>query len=77
MISKRFARLWTAVRIEHAHEALGRLRGQPTEFPKPDCRIDIIAQNRLADIHLAGKQAPHTFFEQSHPVQRSPTRAVA
>ena len=51
---------WT----EHAHQTLGRLRGRPTEFPKPDGRVDMVAQNRLADIHLTGKRALHTFLEQ-------------
>ena len=64
------ARLRIAVRTEHAHQALGRLRGQPTEFPKTDGRVDIVAQNRLSDVDLAGEKALHTFLEQSLPEAR-------
>ena len=64
------ARLRIAVRTEHAHQALGRLRGQPTEFPKTDGPVDIVAQNRLSDVDLAGEKALHTLFEQSLPEAR-------
>ena len=46
------ASLWIAVWTEHAHQALGRLLSQPTELLKPDRGVDVVAQDRLAGIHI-------------------------
>jgi len=58
------ARLRIAVRTEHAHQALGRFRGQPAGFLKPNGDVAIVVQDRTADIDLVGKKTLHAFFEQ-------------
>ena len=53
-----------AVGTEHAHQALGRLLRQPAEFLKSDRGIDVVAQNRLAGVHIPRQQALDTLLEQ-------------
>ena len=36
------------VRTEHAHQAFCRSFRDATEFLKPDCRVDVVAQNRYS-----------------------------
>ena len=43
-----------AVGAEHTHQALGRLRSQPAKLLKADGGVDVVAQYRLAGVHLAG-----------------------
>ena len=52
-----FARLRIAVRTKHAHQALGLLGGRSPEFLKPNGRVDIVAQHRLADVDLASNES--------------------
>ena len=37
------AYLRVAVRPQHPHQAPGRLAGHSAEFPKSDCRVDVVA----------------------------------
>ena len=53
-----------AVRTEHAHQALGRLFGQSAQLLKPDRGVDVVAQHRLAGVHITRQQALDTLLEQ-------------
>ena len=51
------ARLRISLGAEHPHQALGRPPRAAAQFRKTDCRVDVITQNRLACIEVAGQEA--------------------
>ena len=55
------ARLRISLGAQHAHQALGRPPRAAAQFRKTDCRVDVITQNRLACIEVAGQEALDTF----------------
>src|SRR2546422_7316256 len=55
------ARVWVAARPQHAHEALRRTLRAATQFFETDCRVDVIAQDRLSGVEVAGEEALDTF----------------
>ena len=56
--------LGITVGTEHTHQAFGRLCGQPAQLLKADGGVDVIAQYRLAGVHVAGEQAFYPLLEQ-------------
>jgi hypothetical protein len=49
-----------AARAEHAHQALGRRPRPSREFLEADRRVDLVVQDRLADIHIARERRIYT-----------------
>jgi hypothetical protein len=58
---KQVARLWVAPRPQHPHEALGRPAGLLAQRLKANRGIDVIAQDRLAGLRVAGQKALQGF----------------
>ena len=53
---KQVARLGIPFRPEHTHETLARFLENPGEFLKPDRRVDVVTQHRLAGVDITGEQ---------------------
>lgn len=61
------ARLWVTGRAEHADQALGRRPGLRAKPFEADRCLDVVTQNRLAAIYVAGKHGLDAFLEQCIP----------
>lgn len=59
------ARLGVPSRPEHTDETLARFAKDPGQLLKPDGRVDVVAQHRLAGIDIIGQQAFDPFLQQS------------
>jgi hypothetical protein len=53
--------LRVAAGTKHAHQALCRPFGPTTQLVEPDCRVDIVAKNRLSGIEIPRQQALDAF----------------
>src|SRR6266568_5359097 len=53
-----------APRPEHANEALGRRSGRFAKLLKADGRLDVVAQDRLAGLHIAGQHGVDAFAQE-------------
>ena len=61
--AEQIACLRIAARAEHTHEALrGSIRGF-AELCKADSRIDVVAQDRLAGLHVTGQHRIDAFAQ--------------
>jgi len=58
------ARLRVPPRTEHAHEALGRSPRETAELLKADRGVDVVAEDGLPGIEIAGKETLHPFRQQ-------------
>ena len=56
------ARLGIPFRPEHTHETLARLLENLGKFLKPNRRVDVVTQHRLAGIDVTGEQALDPFL---------------
>jgi hypothetical protein len=65
---EQIAGLRIPVRAEHAHQAFCRSIRDPTEFLKPDCRVDVVAENRFFGIEISGQERLHPFAKEFLPV---------
>ena len=72
------ARLRIAARAEHADQALGGRVGRLAELFEADGRLDVVAQDRLAGVDVAGQHRVDAFAQQrfARRRRRSP-RGVA
>lgn len=59
------ARLRVTGRAEHADQALGRRPGLRAKPFETDPRVDVVGQNRLAAIYVAGQHRLDAFLESS------------
>jgi hypothetical protein len=62
---------WT----QHAHQALRRSFGTPTQLFEPDRRVNVIAQDRFSRIQIAGKKAFDAFPQKRFPIFAIRTKA--
>ena len=58
------ARLRVPPGAEHAHEALGRPPRAAAELLKADRSVDVVAEDCLPGIEIAGKETLHPFAQQ-------------
>ncbi len=56
-------RLRVSFRREHAHEDFGRTFQIAAELDEADCAVDVIAQDGLAGLNIAGEQASDRFAQ--------------
>jgi hypothetical protein len=52
---------------EHAHEAFDRYAGGFRQRAETDCRVDVVAQNRLARFDIAYEHGVNAFLEHGLP----------
>jgi hypothetical protein len=57
-------RLRIAARAEHADEALRLRAGRLTKLLEADRRLDVVAQDRLAGVDIAGEHGVDAFAQQ-------------
>jgi hypothetical protein len=62
--AEQVAGLRIAARAEHADEALRLGAGRLAQLLETDRRLDVVAQDRLADVAIAGKHAVDAFAQQ-------------
>lgn len=65
---EQIARLRVPGRAEHAHQTFCGSFRDATELLKPDCRVDVVAQNRFSLIEISGQERLHAFTKEFLPV---------
>src|SRR3984957_11253838 len=62
--AEEIARLRIAARAEHADEAFRRRAGRRAELLDTDRRLDVVAQDRFAGVHVATEHGVDAFAQQ-------------
>ena len=70
MTSNRLRALGVARRTEHSNEALRLFAGEGGELLETDGGIDVVAQQDLSSVGVAGEQTFYAFGQQAFPKVR-------
>src|SRR6476646_10969657 len=65
-----------AAGTQHAHQALCRPFGPTAQLVEPDCRVDVVAKDRLSGVEIPSQQALDAFPQKLLPVYHSWQRAI-